>query len=159
MKADCNYYPCGAPLEAAEGYWRPGLCANASAPLLLARMLRRTTSDRALHAHVAQALHEALAGHGVEAGIEDDVGVVGGGSRPGHTLPTSTVVVAHPRLDDVAHALRTGDPSVVARIADNALRLDVRTVTAEQIPELARRVAEALHVSAPRASGGTSADE
>ncbi len=110
-------------------------------------------------AEKAKALLEALNGHQVEARVEDDVGVVGGGSRPGHTLPTSTVVVMHPRLDDVAHSLRTGEPSVVARIADNALRLDVRTVAAEQIPELARRVAEALAASVPRATGETSADE
>jgi len=107
----------------------------------------------------ASVLHEALAGHGVDARVEQDVGFVGGGSRPGQSLPTSVVVMDHPRLDDVARALRTGEPSVVARIADNTLRLDVRTVSADQIPELARRVAETLHASSSPEQGESSSDE
>jgi L-seryl-tRNA(Ser) seleniumtransferase len=106
----------------------------------------------------ANVLHQALAGRGVDARVEQDVGFVGGGARPGQTLPTSVVVMDHARLDDVTRALRTGEPSVVARIADNTLRLDVRTISSDQIPELARRVAEAFNASSPE-QGESSSDE
>ena len=43
-------------------------------------------------------------------------------------------------------ALRLGEPAVLARIAKNALLLDPRTLTPEELPLVARAVAAALAV-------------
>jgi L-seryl-tRNA(Ser) seleniumtransferase len=52
---------------------------------------------------------------------------VGGGSVPGHALPTVLVALSGP-ASRLAAALRRGDPPVIARIEDDACCLDPRTV-------------------------------
>lgn len=52
---------------------------------------------------------------------------VGGGSLPGETLPSSGLSLAG-RADRVLKALRTGSPSVIGRIHDGSVVLDLRTV-------------------------------
>jgi L-seryl-tRNA(Ser) seleniumtransferase len=76
----------------------------------------------------AEAWAAKLTEAGVPAAVVRDQGFTGGGSLPGEGLPTWVVAVRHPAPDDVARALRTGEPAVVARVADGALRLDPRTV-------------------------------
>jgi L-seryl-tRNA(Ser) seleniumtransferase len=53
---------------------------------------------------------------------------VGGGSLPGATLPTRLVQLAADDPGALAARLRAGDPPVIARIFDDALVLDPRTV-------------------------------
>ena len=60
---------------------------------------------------------------------------VGGGSLPGETLPTRLVVLetggarsAAAAAGRLAARLRTGEPPVVARVAEGQLLLDLRTV-------------------------------
>ncbi|NPV08403.1 MAG: L-seryl-tRNA(Sec) selenium transferase [Anaerolineae bacterium] len=69
---------------------------------------------------------------------------VGGGSLPGQTLPT--VVLALPLADPqaAAVALRHGEPPVIARVEDDALVLDPRTVLPGQDEALIVRVRMAL---------------
>ena len=57
---------------------------------------------------------------------------VGGGSLPGGTLPTWLVAFDVPSPDGLAERLRLGDPPVIARIQDERLVLDPRTVLPEQ---------------------------
>jgi len=57
---------------------------------------------------------------------------VGGGSLPGATLPTWWVAIRVPSPDTLAEQLRQGQPPIVARIEDNQLVLDPRTVLPEQ---------------------------
>jgi len=52
---------------------------------------------------------------------------VGGGSLPGHALPTMLIALAGP-ASRLATALRRGDPPVVARIEKDACCIDPRTV-------------------------------
>ncbi len=52
---------------------------------------------------------------------------VGGGSVPGHALPTTLVALEGP-ASRLATALRRGDPPVIARIENDACCLDPRTV-------------------------------
>jgi L-seryl-tRNA(Ser) seleniumtransferase len=52
---------------------------------------------------------------------------VGGGSVPGHALPTVLVALSGP-ASRLAAALRRGDPPVIARIENDACCLDPRTV-------------------------------
>ena len=78
---------------------------------------------------------------GIPAEIVEGQSTVGGGSLPGETLPTKLVAlpVAHP--DRLAAALRASDPPVIARIEDDRLVLDPRTVLVEEGRELLRIVA------------------
>jgi len=57
--------------------------------------------------------------------------VAGGGSLPGRTLSTILIAISHPRPNDVAAALRHHDPPVVARIEQDTLLIDLRTVSPE----------------------------
>ncbi len=74
---------------------------------------------------------------------------VGGGSLPGETLPTWLVAVAGAGgmgPDAMAARLRGGTPALVARIENDRLVLDPRTVLPEQeaeVPELVARAVQA----------------
>jgi L-seryl-tRNA(Ser) seleniumtransferase len=52
---------------------------------------------------------------------------VGGGSLPGHALPTVLIAIEGP-ASRLAAALRHGDPPVIARIEKDTCCLDPRTV-------------------------------
>lgn len=70
---------------------------------------------------------------------------IGGGSLPTATLPTTAWVLRPRRPHEVARALRTRRPRpVVARVAQNRVWLDPRTVLPEHDAEVAQAVAEAL---------------
>lgn len=70
---------------------------------------------------------------------------VGGGSLPGETLPTHLVALEGTSPDAVSARLRMGDPPVIARIEDDRLVFDPRTVLPEQEATLWARIAEAVH--------------
>jgi L-seryl-tRNA(Ser) seleniumtransferase len=57
---------------------------------------------------------------------------VGGGSLPGETLPTWLVAIKHPHPDHLQSQLRQTLPPIIARIDENHLVLDPRTVFASQ---------------------------
>lgn len=63
---------------------------------------------------------------------KDSASTVGGGSLPGQTLPTQALTIAVDSVDELAHNLRQSDPPIIARIEDNQLWLDPRTVLPEQ---------------------------
>jgi L-seryl-tRNA(Ser) seleniumtransferase len=71
---------------------------------------------------------------------------VGGGSFPGSTLPTTLVAIQPGTLgpDGLALRLRLGDPPVVARVAENRVLFDPRTLLDDSLPLLAQAVAAAL---------------
>jgi L-seryl-tRNA(Ser) seleniumtransferase len=96
----------------------------------------------------AEALARALASTCPEAEVTvvDDVSAVGGGAAPLVDLPTAVVRVAHPRQSprSLAARLRDGSPPVVARIADDALLLDLRTVLPPEERELLAAVSGVL---------------
>jgi L-seryl-tRNA(Ser) seleniumtransferase len=64
---------------------------------------------------------------GVRTKLVPGESAVGGGSVPGHALPTVLLALAGP-ASRLAAALRRGDPPVVARIENDACCLDPRTV-------------------------------
>jgi L-seryl-tRNA(Ser) seleniumtransferase len=59
---------------------------------------------------------------------------VGGGAAPTVEVPTTLLRLRHSlaRPDELARRLRTGDPAVLARVADDALVVDLRTVAPEE---------------------------
>lgn len=57
---------------------------------------------------------------------------VGGGSLPGQTLPTTLLALRSAQPDRLVSFLRHGDPPVIARIEDDWVLLDPRTVVPTQ---------------------------
>ncbi len=92
----------------------------------------------------ADTLAELLAGRGVACERVVAQGFVGGGSLPGQGLPGHAVTLQVPHPDRVARRLRTGEPAVVARIAEGRLWFDVRTVRDGEVVALADGIATAL---------------
>jgi L-seryl-tRNA(Ser) seleniumtransferase len=81
---------------------------------------------------------------GVAAQVVAGCSTVGGGSLPGETLPTRLVALDVASPDATAARLRAGEPPVIARIEDDRLVLDPRTVLPEQDGRLSYLVAEAV---------------
>ena len=71
---------------------------------------------------------------------------VGGGAFPSAVLPTTLVALDAGALgpDGLALRLRLGTPPVVARVADNRVLLDPRTLPEDSLPLVARAVESAL---------------
>jgi L-seryl-tRNA(Ser) seleniumtransferase len=69
---------------------------------------------------------------------------VGGGSLPGQTLPSWGVAIDASRPDALLARLRQGGPAVIARIVDDAVVLDLRTVEPADDNRLAEAIRAAL---------------
>ena len=93
----------------------------------------------------ADALAAAI---GPAASVIDGGSAIGGGSLPDDTLPTRLVRIdpggTVGGADEIARRLRTGRPAVMARIADDMVVLDPRTVPPAMDADLGRAVREAL---------------
>ena len=132
-----------AGLEATLRLYRDPERALSEIPTL--RML--AADPESLHAHAADlrdALTLALEPLGLRTSIVETEGAVGGGTFPGTGLPSWAVrIEVAEGVDRLAGALRSGAPPVVARIVDDAILLDVRTVLPGQGAALRRRMIEA----------------
>jgi L-seryl-tRNA(Ser) seleniumtransferase len=80
---------------------------------------------------------------GVKAEIVAGESVIGGGSTPDQSLPTWLIAIASPDVVAVERALRSCDPPVVARIEENRLLVDLRTVLPEEEAALVSAVISA----------------
>ncbi|GAB4519061.1 MAG: L-seryl-tRNA(Sec) selenium transferase [Anaerolineae bacterium] len=80
----------------------------------------------------AEAWRGALAADDIDAEVVPTESTVGGGSLPGETLPGWALALTFPSADDLACQLRLGDPPVVARIVEDRVLLDPRTVLPEE---------------------------
>lgn len=76
----------------------------------------------------AQVFAQELQAMGFTAEVSDGQSTVGGGSLPGETLPTKLVALTVPNPDEFLARLRRGDPPVVARIENDRVVFDLRTV-------------------------------
>ncbi len=76
---------------------------------------------------------QQLCAAGFEASVIDGQSTVGGGSLPGETLPTKLVALNVANPDDFLARLRRGDPPVVARIENDRMVLDLRTVMDREV--------------------------
>lgn len=84
-----------------------------------------------------------LAERGVECERVDGASAVGGGSLPGHELPTVLLALPGP-ASRLAAALRHGEPPVLARIEAGRCCLDLRTVLRGQDDALQDAVESAV---------------
>lgn len=87
-----------------------------------------------------------IAGGAAIVSVESDVARVGGGSLPLAEIPTSVVAV---RPEDMTCSaleseLRCGDPPVIARVKEDAVLVDPRTVLPREEKELVRAFEAAL---------------
>jgi L-seryl-tRNA(Ser) seleniumtransferase len=64
--------------------------------------------------------------------------VIGGGSTPDQPLPSYVLAIRDGEIAKLERRLRTGDPPVIARIADDALIVDLRTVMPFEEDQLVR---------------------
>ncbi len=78
------------------------------------------------------------------AEVIEGLSTVGGGSLPGATLPTWSVALNVPSPDDMARRLHQGEPPVIARIEDDRLVLDPRTVLPDQERDLYAAIEKAV---------------
>ncbi len=97
------------------------------------RMIARSLDELTAR---AQRWVVSLSETGIAASAEPAESAVGGGSLPGETLPTTAVVLSPRSAEALERALREGDPPVVARIAEDKVWLDPRTVFPEEEAEL-----------------------
>jgi L-seryl-tRNA(Ser) seleniumtransferase len=75
----------------------------------------------------------------VKVQIRQSQAFLGSGSLPNQAIPSFELMIAVPDMsaDALARALRLDDACVFGRIQDDCVRLDVRTVTDEQLPAIA----------------------
>ncbi len=107
-------------------------------------VLRMLAADAEALGERARRLAARLADEGVACAVTPVSGAVGGGTYPGVDLPSWAIVPDLPgSADRVAELLRVGTPSIVGRIVDDRLAIDVRTVfEGEDEDALTRRLVE-----------------
>ena len=126
-----------AALEATLQCYARGT-ARAELPVLrMLSMPAREVKER------AAAFANALAGRGVVASVEEGESAVGGGAFPDARLATSLVAVSTSSATELESALRKRKPAVIARVANDRVVLDLRTVMPEQEADLADAIANA----------------
>lgn len=112
---------------ALEGTLAEHLAGRAHQTVPVLRMLHAPLA--AIEARAA-AMAARLTERGWQTALVAGASAIGGGSAPGVTVPTMLVRLAHDgwSADRLESWLRTLDPPVVARIQDDAVMLDPRTV-------------------------------
>lgn len=131
-----------AGLEATLALYRDPETAVREVPIL--RML---TASLEQLASAAKRLAEAInTGAGPVARTTSGESAVGGGSFPGAVLPTSLVALDPGELGatGLALRLRLGNPPVIARVQEDTVLLDPRTLSENAIPEVSGAVIRAL---------------
>jgi L-seryl-tRNA(Ser) seleniumtransferase len=76
----------------------------------------------------------------LRAAVEEGESVIGGGSTPQQTLPGYRIAIRGGPVREWERALRQGEPPVIARIENDSLLLDLRTVAPEEEPALLGRL-------------------
>ena len=99
----------------------------------------------------ARALVEALAATapGVSASIDRSVAYLGSGSLPNEAIPSIMVSVTVPGLSaaELARRLRVDAACIFGRIEQDRVRLDMRTVTDEQVGAMGEAMGRILRGS------------
>jgi L-seryl-tRNA(Ser) seleniumtransferase len=124
-----------AALEATLQLYRDPERARREIPVLA--ML---TADNATLRERANRLAAEI---GAAAEVVEATARVGGGALPLLELPGPVVALSSPGVsaDDLAARLRAADPPVIARIADDRVLLDPRTLADDELTLVARAVA------------------
>jgi len=116
-------------------------------PLLQVPVLRMISEETAgVGRRASKLLRQIKKIPGVDGTIADDVSYSGGGALPMDAIPTKVVQLRADSLTaaQLAERLRETDTPVIARIADDVLHLDLRTVQTRELPDLAAAVEQAV---------------
>lgn len=122
LRVDKMYY---AALEATVGaYAREDYD---SIPAL--RMMRISSEEIGRRAEGLKAQVPGLSAETVEG-----ESVIGGGAAPGSRIPTKLIALSHPKMsaDELAGALRHNSPPIIARVENERVVMDLRTVFPDQ---------------------------
>ena len=86
---------------------------------------------------------------GLNIEVVEGRSVIGGGTAPTTTLPTCLIGLSPMSLspEELQHRLRTQSPPVIARIEDDRVVLDLRTVFPEEEDELSASLRRAIDIS------------
>jgi L-seryl-tRNA(Ser) seleniumtransferase len=77
--------------------------------------------------------------------VVESLSPVGGGALPELMLPTRALAVVVPNPNELARALRLGDPAVVARVEENQVLFDPRTVMPAEEALMVDTLRDRLH--------------
>jgi L-seryl-tRNA(Ser) seleniumtransferase len=126
-------------LAALEGTLLAYHAGRAADTIPVVRMLSLTAED--IEAR-AQRLADGLLSTGWRVALVSGASAIGGGSAPGVTLPTVLLALERSgfNADTIESRLRAGTPPVIARIQDDRVVLDLRTVFEEQDALLAETI-------------------
>ncbi len=97
--------------------------------------------------HRAESLKVQLSGiKGIDLAVVDTKAQVGGGSTPGQMLPSFGLGIRlpHGSVEALYARLRVGNTPIVGRLHQDSLVLDMRTVSADELPTLAEALQLAL---------------
>jgi len=122
---------------ALEGTLLDYVAGRASAAVPVARMLSMPVA--VIEARARAVIEAAGQLRRCEMGVRDGVSMVGGGSAPGLPIPTRLLVLT-PKACDAATLeaeLRRGQPPVIARVEQDLVLLDLRTVQPDEDERLA----------------------
>lgn len=109
------------------------------------RMMRFSKDEIARRAEGVVSQAEPALGKPVALKFEllDGESVIGGGAAPSAVLPTRLIALTHDKLkaDEITARLRASAPSIIARVEDGRVLLDLRTVFPEQDAKLSTALA------------------
>jgi L-seryl-tRNA(Ser) seleniumtransferase len=128
-------------LEAVlKAYLDPATAADRIPTLKMIAIKKEAVADR------ARRLGRRLSDLPLKIRAVSSVSRVGGGSLPLEELPTMLLALepANMSANDLEVGLRMQDPPVVARIVDDKLCLDLRTVQSKELGDLERAIRGAL---------------
>ena len=80
----------------------------------------------------AKRWQRALSAAGISAKVIDGFSTVGGGSLPGQQFPTRVLALKTPNASALSEKLRAANPPIVARVENEAIIFDPRTVLPAQ---------------------------
>jgi L-seryl-tRNA(Ser) seleniumtransferase len=86
----------------------------------------------------ARGLIEDVAETDLQLELLSGESTIGGGAGPTSTLPTTLIAITHREksAQEIEHQLRTSTPPIIARISDEKVLLDLRTVFPEELPKI-----------------------
>ncbi|RFU70452.1 L-seryl-tRNA(Sec) selenium transferase [Peribacillus saganii] len=124
-----------AALEGTLASYLKGNFARESIPAV--RDILQSEEILEMRAHLLLSGIQVI-GKGLTAEIIKDTSAIGGGTMPGVEIPTIAVAVQHTGTSAASlHSrLRKADPPVVARVKNELLILDTRTITDEEAAEI-----------------------
>jgi L-seryl-tRNA(Ser) seleniumtransferase len=139
-----------AALEATLLAYLRGEGAGGHNAIPTIRMIRATTKEICARANnIIELLRARISVDAAKFQIREAESVIGGGSTPGQLLPTCVIAIECLRcspteLEERLRAGISGNIPIIARVEDDQLILDLRTVFPEQESSLVKSVSAAL---------------